>query len=130
MPAPKLRPTQLSILYCCSLFANTSYAGEWEIKTDLEYTDGARSDVTTFDGGSFDKRKVKNKYKTKLETLLTYTEESSIDNLKYSYRFGYIYKRVKDNELELREDGSVKKDKTRTEVDRITYAGSQVESTS
>ncbi|MCW8886196.1 MAG: hypothetical protein OQK12_13245 [Motiliproteus sp.] len=96
-------------------FATSLFAGEWEIKTDLKYTDGARSDITTYkNDSSFDKRKVKHKYSTKIETLLTYTEETTVPDLAYSLRAGHIYKRVKDTDLRLKEDGSVKKDETRT----------------
>lgn len=111
---------------CCSvcLFSVTATAGQWEINNDLKYTDGAHSDITTYDNvGDFDKRKVKQKRKTELETLLTYTVETSLPELAYVARAGHLFKRTKDRDLQLKDDGSLKKDKTRTEFERITYAG-------
>lgn len=117
------RSNALLLLSSACLFASTAVADGWEIKTDLKYTDGATSDVTTYDGGSFDKRKIKKKRKTEVETLLTYTAESRVPELEYIGRVGHLFKRNKDRDLQLKEDGSLKKDKTRTEFDRITYAG-------
>lgn len=119
-----MTPSKSLFLLCCALSAPFAHANEWEIKTDIDYTDGAVSDITTYDDvGDFDKRKIKQKRKTEIETLLTYSQETSHKGLSYSLRLGHLFKRNKDRSLQLKEDGSVKKDKTRTEFDRITYAG-------
>lgn len=115
-----------TLLLLCSacLLTSTATAGQWELKTDLKYTDGSGSDITSYDSaGDFDKRKVKQKRKTQLETLLTYTIESTLPELEYIGRVGHLFKHTKDKDLQLKDDGSLKKDKTRTEFERITYAG-------
>ncbi len=117
------------LLLLCSvalapMIATNSHAGDWELKTDIEYTDGAVSDVTTYkSGGGFDKRKIKQKRKTEVNTLLTYSDKTDIKGLKYILRVGHLFQRNKDRSLQLKEDGSLKKDKTRTEYDRISFAG-------
>lgn len=106
------------------LAAPVSFAGDFEFKTDLKITDGAASDVTTFEsGGAFDERKVKHKEKTKLETNFTFSEETSVKGLKYNLRLGNIVEQNREKNIELNSDGSVDKDKSRTETERINYVG-------
>jgi hypothetical protein len=108
----------------CLFITPQIHAAEWEIKTDLKYTDGAVSDVTSYeDNGDFDKRKVKKKRKTKNNTLLTYTEVTQIPELNYELRLGHIFERNKEYNVQLKKSGKIKKDKSLTEFERITYAG-------
>lgn len=103
---------------------NTCLAGDWEIKTDLKITDGAISDETKYKpGGAFDEREVQQKEKTKLETLLDYSDETPLDGLKYNLRLGNIIEQNREKKLELNEDGTVDKDKSRTETERINFIG-------
>lgn len=104
--------------------SSTCLAGDWEIKTDLKITDGAVSDETKYkSGGAFDEREVKQKEKTKLETLLIYSDETPLDGLKYNLRLGNIVEQNREKKLELNEDGTVDKDKSRTETERINFVG-------
>ncbi|MGH1462553.1 MAG: hypothetical protein ACRBB6_10995 [Neptuniibacter sp.] len=106
------------------LISGECIAGDWEIKTDLKITDGAVSDVTKYKtGGAFDEREVKQKEKTKLETLLVYSDETPFDGLKYNLRLGNIIEQNRETKVELNEDGSIHKNKSRTETERINYAG-------
>lgn len=115
---------KLSCLALSLTLTTPALAGEWEIKNDLKYTDGITSDVTEFeDDGEFDKRKIKKKRKTKTNTLLTYSQESAWSNLDYQFRVGHIYERVKEHNIQRKEDGSLRKDKSLTEIEQITYAG-------
>ncbi len=101
----------------------TATAIDWEIKSDLNYTDGARSNQIKYDGGSFDERVVKKKRKTELKTVLVASFKPSIMGLDYQLRAGYNWEQNRDSEREYREDGSLKKDKSRTEYDRISFIG-------
>lgn len=106
------------------LLSSYTMAGDWELKSDLKYTDAAHSDITSYESnGDFDKRKIKHKRKTKLNTLLTYSEKTDIDGLSYQLRLGHQFERRKEQNLQRKENGSIKKDKSRTEFDRLTYAG-------
>jgi len=115
----KLTPPLLGLV-----LTSTTANAQWEIKTDLEYRDGNRSNITSYeDDGSFDKRKVKQKRRVEAETLLTYTQEAAVPELEYSIRLGHLFKRTHDTDLQFKENGDLKKDKTRTEYERYTYAG-------
>lgn len=116
----RIRPLALLPL----LISGECIAGDWEIKTDLKITDGAVSDVTKYKtGGAFDEREVKQKEKTKLETLLVFSDETPFDGLKYNLRLGNIIEQNRETKVELNEDGSIDKNKSRTETERINFVG-------
>ncbi|RVU31651.1 hypothetical protein [Neptunomonas marina] len=111
--------TAAALMVCSHL----AVAGEWELKTDATYRDGARLDQTTYEAdGSFDKRKIKEKHSKEFETQLVHYWLYQ-DDLKWGVRVGHRYKTQRDRELQLKKSGKVKKDKSRTEIDRTTYLG-------
>lgn len=96
---------------------------EVEIKTNLEYLDGQeRSEIKYEDDGSFDERDVKRKSRWESDTLLT-AELNPESEWTWSARLGYNARRTLDRKREYREDGSLKKDKTRTEWRQTPYIG-------
>lgn len=96
---------------------------EVELKTQLEYRDGQRhSKIKYEDDGSFDERDVKRKSRWESDTLLTVELTPDSDWI-WSARLGYNARRTDDYSREYREDGSLKKDKTRTEWRQSPYLG-------
>ncbi|SMR77632.1 hypothetical protein SAMN04487964_11549 [Marinobacterium sediminicola] len=90
-------------------------AMELKLKNDLEYTRGPVTNSIQYkDDGSFDERDQRQKTGYENLTLLLITQPVH-DQLDWQTRLGMRYERTRDSKREYREDGSLKKDKSRTE---------------
>ncbi len=103
-------------------FASATHAGI-ELKTQLKYTDGQqRSEIKYKDDGRFDEQDVKRRSRWESDSLLAIDLNPESQWL-WSARLGYNAQRTVDHSHEYREDGSLKKDKTRTEWRQSPYLG-------
>ncbi|GGC10124.1 hypothetical protein GCM10011352_40720 [Marinobacterium zhoushanense] len=105
------------------LLANSALALEGEVKTRLKYLDGAsRSTIEYNPDRSFDQREERRKRRWESDTLLK-IELTPEEEWQWSTRLGYNSRRTVDQKRTFREDGSLKKDKTRTEWRQYPYVG-------
>jgi len=99
-------------------------ATQWEVKQNFRYRDSHQTSEILFkDSGKFDKKKVKQGNRWRLESLITATNETSIDKLDWIWRLGYKYERKDDVSLQYKQDGRLKKDKSRIEYERTKLMG-------
>jgi len=98
------------------LLLSTAAQGlELELKTDLEYTRQPSSSTIQYkDDGRFDERDYAHKEGYESKTFLLFSQAVD-DRLDWQARLGMRYERTRDTKREYREDGSLKKDKSRTE---------------
>lgn len=107
-----------------SILSQSALAIEWELKNKFKFRDGERVTKLEYeDDGSFDKQKVKEKNSFKSEMLLTASGQTQMDNLEWVGRLGYKFERKNDYSVQLKEDGSIKKDKSRVEYKRTQLVG-------
>jgi len=99
-------------------------AVEWELKQDIRYRDSYQTrEISYKDSGKFDKEKVKRGNRWRLESLLTATNETTVEDLEWVWRLGYKFERKDDRSIQLKSDGSLKKDKSRVEYERTKFMG-------
>ncbi|MBP0049449.1 hypothetical protein H9C73_11940 [Marinobacterium sp. AK62] len=105
---------RLPLLAPC-LFPALAFGLDFEVKTDLEHTRHPVSNEIKYeDDGSFDERDYRHKTGYESKTLLLLSDAWS-EQLDWELRLGMQYDRTRDTKREFREDGSLKKDKSRTE---------------
>ncbi|GAA0701099.1 hypothetical protein GCM10009104_32790 [Marinobacterium maritimum] len=99
------------------------HAVELELKSDLEYSRSPLSDSIQYkDDGRFDKQVRRRKTGYENRTLLLINQPLN-DRIELQARLGMQYERTRDSKREYREDGSLKKDKSRTEWQNTPILG-------
>ena len=105
-------------------FSLPASATDWELKHDLSYRDDPlRNTVEYEDDGSFDKRKQRQKNRITSDLQVIHSYETTIDELGWFWKLGQKTEKTDDINRHYKQDGSLKKDKTRQEKLRIQYFG-------
>jgi len=113
----------ISLIICTSI-ATAAHATNWELKQKIKYRDSHQtSELKYKKSGKFDKETVKEKNRWRSEVLLTATSKTTVDELDWVWRIGYKFERKDDSNRQFKEDGSLKKDKSRVEYERTKLMG-------
>ena len=108
----------------CGFVSLGCNATDWELKHDFKYRETAvKSVIEHHDDGSFDKKKLSEKDRFKSETLLSATNDTLWQPLEWVGRVGYKFERKNDIKLQFKQDGSLKKNKSRVEYQRTQLIG-------
>lgn len=97
-------------------------AMDLELKTDLEYNRSPSSNTIKYDDGEFDERDYRRSEKYESKTLFLVNQPVN-ERLEWQARLGMQYERTRDTKKEYHEDGSLKKDKSRTEWQNTPIIG-------